>query len=54
MATSELPSLGVQFVGLVRDRDNNPVFDRPLKEYPKDLRDTFWRMLTPFERQKYW
>jgi len=57
MATSNeptLPELGVQFIGLVRDRDGNPVFDRPLKDYPKEIRDVYWRILTPFERPKYW
>lgn len=41
------------FVVLVRGPDGKPVLDKPLNDFPSNVRKEFWKQMTPFEREYY-
>lgn len=38
---------------LIRDKDGRPRFDKPLSEYPPEVRAAFLSAMTPAEREEF-
>jgi len=48
-----IPTMQVRYVALVRDKDGRPIFDKPLRDYPPEVREAFLAQMTEEERKEF-